>query len=56
MPFVSVPPRLSTEVEELVVVEGQTGVVLECGLDVGDDPITYRWLKVGTTGSRCPYI
>lgn len=39
------PPRLSTEQTELRLKEGQSGVVLECSLDVGDDPISFRWLK-----------
>ncbi|KAK7063304.1 hypothetical protein SK128_015289 [Halocaridina rubra] len=39
------PPRLSSKQTELRLKEGQTGVVLECSLDVGDDPIAYRWLK-----------
>lgn len=47
------PPRVSTPESEVRVKEGQTGVVLECTLDVGDDPIQYRWLKnhVWVTGS-----
>ncbi|KAF2355828.1 Low-density lipoprotein (LDL) receptor class A repeat [Trinorchestia longiramus] len=39
------PPRLSASVREMHAKEGDTGVVLECVLDVGDDPIKYRWLK-----------
>lgn len=39
------PPRLSSKQSVLRVTEGQTGAVLDCTLDVGDDPIAYRWLK-----------
>lgn len=39
------PPRLSSKDDTVHVEEGQTGFVLECKLDVGDDPIAYRWLK-----------
>ncbi|KAG0726647.1 Low-density lipoprotein receptor-related protein 2 [Chionoecetes opilio] len=42
------PPRLSTTDTIVRLREGQEGYVLECNKDVGDDPITYRWLKVGT--------
>ncbi|CAL4098390.1 unnamed protein product, partial [Meganyctiphanes norvegica] len=40
-----VPPRLSSLEDTVNLEEGQTGFVLECNLDVGDDPIAYRWLK-----------
>lgn len=39
------PPRLSSPQSELWMTEGQVGNSLECVLDVGDDPISYRWLK-----------
>lgn len=39
------PPRLSAQQAEVHLKEGQKGAVLECSLDVGDDPIAYRWLK-----------
>lgn len=39
------PPRLSSKDDTVRIAEGQTGFVLECNLDVGDDPIAYRWLK-----------
>ncbi|XP_018011167.1 uncharacterized protein LOC108668452, partial [Hyalella azteca] len=45
MQYMALPPRLSASTSEVRVREGETGVVLECILDVGDDPIKYRWLK-----------
>lgn len=39
------PPRLSSRQSTVRVQEGQERYVLECNKDVGDDPITYRWLK-----------
>ncbi|XP_050736343.1 uncharacterized protein LOC127008378 isoform X2 [Eriocheir sinensis] len=39
------PPRLSSSQDIVRLQEGQERYVLECNKDVGDDPITYRWLK-----------
>ncbi|XP_063868996.1 uncharacterized protein LOC135105030 isoform X2 [Scylla paramamosain] len=39
------PPRLSSHHTIVRLQEGQEGYVLECNKDVGDDPISYRWLK-----------
>lgn len=39
------PPRLRASQTEVHLKESQKGAVLECLLDVGDDPISYRWLK-----------
>ena len=44
----AVPPRLSSQQTLVRLQEGQEGFVLQCNKDVGDDPISYRWLKVGT--------
>ncbi|KAB7498284.1 hypothetical protein Anas_06234 [Armadillidium nasatum] len=43
------PPRLSTSQSTIHVKEGQNKVVLECDLDVGDDPVAFKWLKCEAT-------
>ncbi|KAK4309341.1 hypothetical protein Pmani_019024 [Petrolisthes manimaculis] len=42
---VILPPQIRSSVGQVMVDEGETGVVLECNLEIGDDPIRYRWLK-----------
>ncbi|KAK3853710.1 hypothetical protein Pcinc_039758, partial [Petrolisthes cinctipes] len=35
---VVLPPQIRSSVGQLMVDEGETGVVLQCNLEIGDDP------------------